>query len=176
MPQNEGLVTTLKGDGKAEVVIQPVSSGIPGASRRVNRHVCHCATNGSTITFEALNRVGADIGDVVSVSRDTSGLVKNAAVLLGIPGICLMIGITLATILYHVFVFPMIGGVGVAAGCLLIGIFLGVLLFRRMATDNLPVIDRIVRTRVEAASGHDENAFCIGPDQRTCNGCSGPFR
>jgi len=175
MPWNEGLVATLKKYGKAEVVIQPVSAGIPGASPQVNRHVCHCVTDGSTITIEAVNSVGAEVGDYVSVRRDTSGLVKNAAVLLGIPGICLMIGIALAAILFHVFVFPMIGGVAVAAVCLLMGIVLGVLLFRRVSTDNPPVIDHIIRARLDAASIYDETMFSKHCDSRGCDGCSGPF-
>ncbi|MBW1908344.1 MAG: hypothetical protein JRJ11_02215 [Deltaproteobacteria bacterium] len=58
MPRHEDFVATLKEDGKAEVIIQPGSMGVPGASPQINRRVCHCATDGSTITIEALNRVG----------------------------------------------------------------------------------------------------------------------
>ncbi|MBW1783004.1 MAG: SoxR reducing system RseC family protein, partial [Deltaproteobacteria bacterium] len=101
MPRYEGLVASVDKDGKAEVIIGPDSSGIPGASPRVNRHVCHCATDGSTLTIEALNRVGAGVGDRVIVSRDTAGLVKNAAVLLGIPLMALTAGIALAVFLIH---------------------------------------------------------------------------
>ena len=175
MPRNEGFVTTLKMDGKAEVVIQPVRSGIPGASPRVNCHVCHHATDGSTLTIEALNRVGAEVGDYVSVSRETSGLVKNAAALIGIPGGFLMIGVILAAVLMHGFVFPTIGGMVIAVVFLLVGIALGVRIFRRVSADNPPVIERILKTRLEAGSGNDEDPVCLRTESRTCQGCSGPF-
>ena len=175
MPRNEGFVTTLNVDGKAEVIIQPVRSGIPGASPRMNRHVCHHATDGSTLTIEALNRVGAEVGDYVSVSRKTSGLVKNAAALVGIPGVSLMIGIILAIVIMHGFVFPTIGGTVIAVVFFLPGIALGVRIFRRVSADNPPVIERILKTRLEAGSGYDEDSVCLKTDSRTCQGCSGPF-
>jgi len=99
MPCNEGFVATLKENGRAEVVIRPESAGIPGPSNRVNRHVCHCATGGSTVMIEALNGVGAEVGDYVSVRREASGLVKNAVCLLGVPLVGLILGIILAALL-----------------------------------------------------------------------------
>jgi len=93
MPRHEDFVATLKEDGKAEVIIQPGSMGVPGASPQINRRVCHCATDGSTITIEALNRVGAGVGDWVSVSRNATEMIRNAALLLGIPIIGLIAGL-----------------------------------------------------------------------------------
>jgi positive regulator of sigma E activity len=175
MSRYEGLVTSLKEDGRAEVVIQPISSGIPGASPRVNRHVCHCATDGSTITIEALNSVSADVGDRVVVNSDTSGLVKNAAVLLGIPLMGLFAGIALAAVFTHGFAFHMKGGIVAVASSFLLGIVIGVSVFKRTPAGGQPVIDRIVKAKVEATSVSEENR-CAGENiSSICDGCSGRF-
>ena len=171
MSQYEGLVTSLKKDGRAEVLIQPISSGIPGASPRVNRHVCHCATDGSTITIEALNSVGADVGDRVVVNSDTSGLVKNAAVLLGIPLMGLFAGIALAAFVTHGFAFHMTGGIVAVAVSFLLGIVIGVSVFKRASAGGQPVIDQIVKTRLEAASMFGEKRCARESGDRSCDGC-----
>lgn len=144
MPTNEGFVATLKKDGKAEVVIQPVSAGIPGASDCVNRHVCHCLTEGSTITIEALNRVGAEVGDYVTVLQGTSGLLKNAVALLGIPVMGLIGGILLAAFITDGFSFRIAGGMIAMAASLFFGIAIGVRIFRRVSAGNPPVIEQII--------------------------------
>lgn len=175
MPRYEGFVATLKKDGKAEVIIQPGSMCIPGASPRMNRHVCHCATDGSTITIEALNNVGAGVGDRVFVNSDTSGLVKNAAVLLGIPLMGLFAGIALAAVLTHGFAFHMTGGIVAVAVSFLLGIVIGVSVFKRVSAGGQPVIDQIVKIRLEAASMSGENRCAGERVNRSCDGCSGRF-
>ena len=171
MSRYEGLVTNLKEDGRAEVVIQPISSGIPGASSRVNRHVCHCATDGSTITIDAVNSAGADVGDRVFVNRDTSGLVKNAAVLLGIPLMGLFAGIALAAVLTQGFAFHVTVGIVAVAVSFLLGIVIGVSLFKRASAGSQPVIDQIVKTRLEAASIFGAKPCARETGDRSCDGC-----
>jgi len=175
MPTYEGLVTGVGANGMAEVVIQPISSGIPGASHRVNRHVCHRATDGSTITIEALNSAGATVGDRVLVSRDNSGLIKNAAVLLGIPLISLIAGIVLAAVITHGLAFHMTGGIIAVAAFFLTGIVIGLSVFKRLSAAGQPVIDQVVKTKVEAAFISDENR-CAGENiGSSCDGCTGRF-
>jgi hypothetical protein len=169
MPTNEGFVATLKKDGKAEVVIQPISLGIPGASARVNRHVCHCIADGSTFTIEAVNSVDAKVGDYVSVHRDTSGLAKNAAALLGIPLMGLIAGFLLAGFLTDGFSLCIVTGIIAIAACLSVGITIGVWTFRLISVSNLPIIDRIISTRLEAASGYDQTALCMATECRNCH-------
>jgi hypothetical protein len=175
MPRNEGFVATLKEDGKAEVVIQPLSSGIPGASPRVNRHVCHCATEGSTITIEAVNGVGAEVGDYVTVLRDTSGLLKNAAALLGIPLIGLIAGIILAAFLTDGFSFRIAGGIIAMAACLFSGVMIGVLTFRRVSVGNPPVIEHIIEKRWKGGLLFSGNQIRSVESNRDCNACAGSF-
>ncbi|MBW1798356.1 MAG: SoxR reducing system RseC family protein [Deltaproteobacteria bacterium] len=175
MPHYEGLVTSLKEDGKAEVIIQPGSMGITGASPQVNRRVCHCATDGSTITIEVLNSVGAGVGDWVSVSRNATETIRNAAALLGIPIIGIIVGIILATFLTDGFSFRIAGGIIAMAACLLSGIAIGVLIFRRVSAGNQPVIDRIIKTRLEAASTYGGDQYPLKTGNKTCDTCAGAF-
>ena len=175
MPTYEGLVTGVGANGMAEVIIQPVSSGIPGASRRVNRHVCHGATDGSTVTIEALNSAAAGVGDRVLVDRDTSGLIRNASVLLGIPLMGLFAGMALAAVITHGFAFHMTGGIIAGAAFFLSGVVIGVIFFKRLSAENQPVIEQIVKTKVEAASISRENR-CGGQNfGGTCDGCPTRF-
>lgn len=146
MSQHEGFVASLKQNGKADVVIQPDDPSIPCAPE-VSKRVCHCATDGSTVIVEALNRAGADVGDWVSVSRSPSPLMKNAATLLGIPAIGLMLGIAVAVFLNQRLAVNEAGAVFVAVAGLVLGSIIAWISYRRMSADNrlAPVITRIIR-------------------------------
>jgi hypothetical protein len=156
MPQYEGFVAGLKGDGKAEVIIRPGNPSIPGAPE-VSKKVCHCPTDNSSVTVEALNRAGAHVGDAVSISRNPRTLMKNAATLLGIPAIGLISGIVAGVILNQRFAVHPIGALAVAVAGLLLGIIVAVLRYRRVSADNLPVITRIIKTRLEMAASSNGN-------------------
>jgi hypothetical protein len=178
MSTNEGVVGTLKEHGMAEVVIQPVTAGIPGASARVNRHVCHCVADGSTITIEALNTVGAEVGDYVSVRRDTSALIKNAAALLGVPLMGILAGMILAALLTAGFSSHMETGMIVMAACLIPGITIGVLIFRRISPGNAPVIEKIIEKGRKGGPPAIDRPFCSVESNRDCSSCGdlqGPF-
>jgi hypothetical protein len=155
MPQYEGFVASLKGNGRAEVIIGPGKPCIPGAPE-VSEKACHCPTDSSNVTIEALNRAGARPGDLVSVWRSPAALLKNAAILLGIPTIGLISGIVAGVILDQGFAVHTSGAVLVVAG-LLLGIIVAVLRYRRVSADNLPVITRIIKTRLEMAASSNGN-------------------
>ncbi|MBC8458905.1 MAG: SoxR reducing system RseC family protein [Deltaproteobacteria bacterium] len=174
MPQYEGFVAGLKKNGKAEVVIQPCNAGIPGAPQ-LKDIVCHCATAGSTITIEVLNKADAGVGDWVSITQRPGALMKNAAILLGIPVVGLLAGIAVASIITHGFASHIAGGILVLTACLLLGIIIGVITYRRVSTGNQPVIDQIIRTRLNAISLLDDNQSPLQNRDRSCEGCSGPF-
>jgi len=175
MPRHEGFVATLKGDGKAEVIIEPGNMGVPGASPQINRHVCHCATDGSTITIEALNRVGAGVGDRVSISRNTNEMIRNAAALLGIPIIGLIAGIILAAFLTDGFSLRIAGGIIAMAACLLSGMTIGVLIFRRVSTGSQPVIEKIIEKRRPGDPLFSDRQYVLGESNKGCDTCAGPF-
>lgn len=156
MPQYEGFVACIKGDGRAEVIIGPGRPCIPGAPE-VSRKVCHCATDSSSVTIEALNRAGAGPGDLVSVKRSSAALLKNVAILLGGPAIGLISGIVAGMILNQRPAVHPIGAVLVAAAGLLLGIIVAVVRYRRVSDDNLPVITRIIKTRLKMAASSNGN-------------------
>jgi hypothetical protein len=171
MPTNEGFVATLKKDGRAEVVIQPVTAGIPGASARINRHVCHCVAEGSTVTIEALNAAGAQVGDYVSVRRDTSPLIKNGAALVGLPLISLIAGIILAVLFTDGFSSHMASGMIAMAACLIVGITIGALTFRRISPGNAPVIEKIIEKNWKGVLPAGGKPFCSVESARDCSSC-----
>ena len=175
MPRHEGFVATLEGEYRAEVIIQPGSMGVPGTSPQINRRVCHCATDGSTITIEALNKVGASVGDWVSISRNATEMIKNAALLLGIPIIGLITGIILAAFLTDGFSLRLTGGIIAMATCLFSGIAIGVLIFRRVSTGNQPVIEHIIEKRRHGDSLFSDNQCFSDKSNRGCDTCAGPF-
>jgi hypothetical protein len=150
MPVYEGLVASLMEDGKAEVVIRPGKPGIPGAPELTEK-VCHCATNGSTVRIEALNWVGADVGDWVLLSRRAGVLMKNVVALVGIPVIGGLSGLVAGAIFSGGFAFRLTASVVSAAVGLLLGLVIGVATYRRMSGDDQPVIRRIIRTRRDMA-------------------------
>jgi len=175
MPEYEGIVATLKEGGKAEVIIQPGNSGIPGVSKEVNSKVCHCTTDGSTITIGVENRAGAEVGDWVLISREKDALIRNAGALLGIPAIGGVLGVVAALILTVGFsagtgawiISPVCGG--------LVGIVSGVMVFRRISACSQPFISRIIKTRLEMAGMPADEQCPIRRTDGTCDTCSGSF-
>lgn len=171
MPEYEGYVAMLMADGRAEVVIEPGNPGIPGVSGEVNRRVCHCASNGSSFTVEALNNAGAQAGDRVVVGLNRGALVRNVAAALGPPLAGLVLGLALASFLTHGFARNIEGGVLVSGAVLFAGIIIGVLAFRRFSVESLPVVERIIMSRIEASSRSATPAWGED-DRRSCQGCS----
>jgi hypothetical protein len=177
MAQYEAMVLSIAGDSgedTAEVIIQPGSADIPGVSAEVNQRVCHCASDGSSVRIEAINTAGAEVGDLVLVTHDTSTLVKNAAFLVGIPGIGLILGIVLTGMVTNEFSDALMGGIFAGAGLFACGVGVGVLLYRRLSRGSRFIIDRIIRTRAETPGTLELKPACSARDNAFCRGCSGP--
>jgi len=172
MPGYEGMVTAVKEDGKAEVLIQPGSAGIPGASMEVNNKVCHCTTGGSSIRIDVENGVGAAVGDWVLVNRETGALVKNAVALLGIPFLSGTFGIFLALMLTTVLSLGAPSWIIFAAGGLLIGIVVGVSVYKRISAGSGPFINRVIKTQSEIASMPPGEHCTVRKSDGTCDACA----
>jgi len=151
MPEYEGFVASLKEDGKAEVIVQPETSGIVGAPE-VSKNVCHCASGSSQVTVEALNPVQADVGDRVAVEVKASVLIRNAGSLIATPLLALTLGWAVSLLLKDRYLF----GVPITFLCMFcslpLGITAGVLLYRHWSRRIFPSIIRIIQTREEMAS------------------------
>ena len=155
MPEYEGFVANLRDDGKAEVLIQPETTGIVDAPV-VSAKVCHCASGSSQVTMEALNPVQAAVGDRVTIEVTTSALMRNAGVLIGTPVLTLALGWVVSLLLGNSYLF----GISITFFCVFlslpVGVAAGVLLYRRWSRGNLPTIIRITQTRQEMASSFAE--------------------
>ena len=167
----EGLLTRCKEDGKAEVVIQPHSAGIPGATKRINARVCHCATPASTIRIEALNSAGAGVGDRVSISRDNPALMKNWGILLGIPLAGLISGIALAFLFTNSFSFHPFVGAALGIPIALSTVALSQVWYRKVPTDTQPVIDHIIQVGGETGKELCGESFSSINKSSGCDGC-----
>jgi len=175
MPRYDGIVTSLKGEDRAEVIIRPTTPGIPGTTEEVNRQVCHCVTDGSAITIEAVNVVGAGVGDWVSVRREIRAIMKNVATLLGVPVAGTTLGIVFAVIFTDNFAFRIGGGIiGIASG-LLLGIVCGVLFYRKVSGESEAFIEQVIKTRSEMAAMSGEDRCPLKKLSVQCDGCVGPF-
>ncbi len=169
MAQYEAVVASLLPNGRAEIVIRPDKPGIPDA-QEIARRVCHCATDNSIVRTEALNRAGASVGDLVSVSRKPYAVLKNVFTLIGLPLMAAIAGGLLGSRMGSAGM-----GIAVLAGALL-GIMLGLWSYRRGSAENMPVIDAVIQSRDkftdifpgQAGAGGKEPSGCqVGCDR--CN-------
>ena len=151
MPKHRGFVVSTRENGKADVIIRPGTPGIPNAPE-VSERVCHAPTDGSTVTVEAWNRIRAQMGDWVVVSQSPRTLRKNAATLLGIPGLGLVLGIAAGALAHQRLGLHPTGAVIIGAAILVLANFIAAVNYRRLSAGNLPVITRIIKTREELAT------------------------
>lgn len=170
MPQYEGFVTKTGRKGEAEVVIQPENARIIGAS---NLKVCHSASESSSICVKAENSVGAEVGDRVRIRRDGGALIKNAAALVGIPIMGLLVGLSASVILRHPLNISVSGQLFMACAGLLLGLFLGVFLYRRISGDPRLMIIQVIQGGSFTQSLTGEGLPCFQSGTSACEGCVG---
>jgi len=169
----EGIVTSLKENGKADVTILPPGAGVPGVSREINAKVCHCTSQGSNITVEALNSAGADVGDRVFLTRDTSTIVKNYGILLGTPLGGVGGGMAIAFLIADRF--PSAAPVAVATGILfaLIAFALSIAWYRKSSAGSDPVIEGILQAGKNDGAEMCGSVFPLVRNGHACRDCSG---
>ena len=144
MAKELGTVASITDDGWAQVVTdrKDACAGC-GAS-----HCCTSFGSNSEMVVKALNRAGARVGDLVSITLSSGAVVKGAAILYLIPVLGLMIGVLLAKQAAAGLPFGETATVMVLglAG-LVLGFVLTATLSRWMAARNTftPVIMRIVK-------------------------------
>jgi positive regulator of sigma E activity len=171
MTQYEGLVASLATDGKAEVMIRPGTPGIIGAPELTGK-VCHCASDGSAVTIEAINGVGAGVGDAVSISRTSGGPMKNAALLLGIPLLGGISGLVAGVILAGSLGDVVTTAVVTTLLGLLLGIVVGVSVYRRVSEESQFMVTKIIRSQAEMATLSAKSQSAPQGKTVSCDGCS----
>jgi YHS domain-containing protein len=151
MPESEGIVASVSEDGEAEVVIQESELCIHCASEI---EVCNCSGVSSRLVINALNSIGASVGDMVSISHKPGALMKSVAIFLVIPAIGLIAGFVTVPILNQSFTMDGIRTALIAAAGLSIGIIVSVLTYRRVSADIQPIISCKMEVDPATAAGH----------------------
>jgi sigma-E factor negative regulatory protein RseC len=146
MAEELGTVESITDDGWARVVTdrKDACAGC-GAS-----HCCTSFGSNSEMVVKALNRAGARVGDLVSITLSSGMVVKGAAILYLIPVLGLVIGALVAKQATDGLPFGETGNVIVfGLSGLVLGFILTTTISRWMAARNrfTPVIMRIVRPR-----------------------------
>jgi len=172
MPTYQGLVASVTGENRAEILITPGKQSIPGAPE-VSKKVCHACTDGSTVRIEAVNRAGAEVGDWVSLTRPSGTVKKNTTALLGLPllgaiigagaGLVLMVGLRVSA--PSLALCALLG--------LLSGLTVGIRLYRRLSEQNQLVVSRIIKKRTELPTLREDKQGIARKDDTACDLCSG---
>jgi len=148
MAQEQGVVAGIREDGWAHVVTERKDAcGDCGAS-----HCCVSFGSSSETVVKALNRAGAKVGDLVSVTLSSGTVIKGAAIVYVIPVVGLISGALIGASLNQRLPISETGAVatfGIAG--LFLGFIITALLSRWMSAHNrlTPVITRIIKRGVQ---------------------------
>ena len=158
MAQEQSVVASIREDGWAKVVTERRDAcGDCAAS-----HCCASLGSGSEMVTKALNRTGAGVDDLVSITLSSGTVVKGAAILYLIPVAGLMSGVVTGAGLSERLPISETGAVALLgfAG-LILGFIITGLISRRMSASSrlTPVITRIIRPAVKAP----ESSMAIDP-------------
>lgn len=142
MAQTRGLIKSVSEDGWAHVVV-PRNIACGGCSPSGG---CHGCIANAKMEIRALNKAGANEGDLVSIHLSSEIVLKGAAVLYLMPVGGLLIGAAAS-----VWINPIagIGNSGISIIMSFVGLLLGfavaALLSKRMSANDrlIPVISRI---------------------------------
>ena len=144
MAQEQGFVTSIREDGWAEVVAERKDACDDCGAK----HCCVSFGSSSEMVVKALNRAGAKVGDLVSITLTSGTVLKGAGVLYLIPLAGLMSGVLIGAGLYQRLAVRETGAAIVFgfAG-LFLGFILTALISRWMSAHNWlsPVITRIIK-------------------------------
>jgi len=144
MAQEQGFVTSIREDGWAEVVAERKD----GCDDCGAKQCCVSFGSSSEMVVKALNRAGAKVGDLVSITLSSGTVLKGAAVLYLIPLAGLMSGVVIGAGLHQRLAVSETGAAIVFgfAG-LFLGFILTALISRWMSAHNRlsPVITRIIK-------------------------------
>ena len=148
MAQEQGFVTSIREDGWAEVVAERKDACDDCGAKQC----CVSFGSSSEMVVNALNRAGAKVGDLVSITLSSGTVLKGAAVLYLIPLAGLMSGVLIGAGLHQRLAVSETGAAIVFgfAG-LFLGFILTALISRWMSAHNrlTPVITRIIKPSLQ---------------------------
>ena len=170
MAQEKGLVTAITDDGWAQVETDR------------NDACSHCTScrvsfgGNSEMTINAINRVGAGVGDLVSIHLSSGTIMKSAAILYLIPIAGLMSGAFLGDELSTRWVMSKTNTIALLSiAGLILGYTITTLLSRWMAARRTltPIITRIIRRGIVAPESSQAPYRRSPKDSRSIEGHTG---
>ena len=142
MKKTQGMVTAIHEDGKAQVAIR-TDDALPGCSSRTE-HCHHCSEGTSSLVIKVSNRVGAEIGDNVTVLFKSGAVLKSVLILLGIPMIGIVVGAVLGNSLYENSDLSQGGAFLAGTACFGVALFLAIMTYMHFSGDIQPYIDHVI--------------------------------
>ena len=143
MMYTRGLVTGIDKNGDAIVIMDRKSSCGGCSSDKIDH--CSACLSGSKIQAIALNEKHAEKGDIVSVSINTSKVLKGAAALYLIPVAGVIIGV-FAGASFHGALSETLASIIAGFAGLAVGFYIVRLISKKMNTDKamMPAINKII--------------------------------
>ena len=142
MKQAQGIVTSIEGQGKAQVSIL-TDDTLPGCSSRTE-HCHNCSEGTSSLVIKVSNRAGAGVGDNVSVLFKSGAVSKSVLILLGIPTIGILAGAILGSSLYEPSRLSQYGAFLAGASCFGFALVAAFLAYRHFSGELQPYIDEVI--------------------------------
>ncbi|MBW1697602.1 MAG: SoxR reducing system RseC family protein [Deltaproteobacteria bacterium] len=144
MAETKGFVVNINENGWAQVI----SERLDACAHCPAKNNCHSSCSSVKIETKALNKIGADIGNHVSISLSSGRAIKSAAALYLIPVSGLMAGAIFGGVIDTVLAINetlssiLFGSIG-----LILGFVLTLYISRKMSSNNqlTPVITRILK-------------------------------
>ncbi len=164
----KGTVVNEKEDGMVDVIIGPSQQSIPNVPETINERVCHCSSDSSNVIITAINRLGAEPGDFVNVTRSSSIILKNILFFLGIPLAGILIGLFIYFILKNGVFNPVSGFLSMLAG-LLCGVSIGYILYRKISAEEPFILNEIIAKAPDRTQTH-----VCKPNSPVCDSCTIP--
>ena len=140
MRASKGTVIHVQADGTAQV---RVGESGPAQGCASGSEQCHCAEEEAGLALRAENRAGAGVGDYVSVLFQPGAVLKSLLVLVGIPSLGILAGLIAGTALSEQPGLPT-HAFWAGAACFLLSVIGAVLVYRGIASQLQPVVDRIL--------------------------------
>lgn len=145
MKQAQGIVTAIAEQGKARVAIV-TDDTLPGCSSKTEH--CHqCSEGTASLVVKVFNRVGAGVGDSVTVLFKSGAVLKSVLILLGIPMTGILAGTILGNFLYGTYGVSQRGAFLAGAACFGFAVLSAFFTYRRVSADLQPYIDQVIPLR-----------------------------
>jgi YHS domain-containing protein/positive regulator of sigma E activity len=156
MRESQGYVMRTGPDGKAQVNIT-MDSG-KGCSAQTEH--CHCAEASPKLNVKVLNKAGAAVGDYVSIIFKSGAILKSVLILVGLPALGILMGAVTGTELNERSLVSLNQAIFAGAAFFAVAVLVAVLIYRSVAQELQPFVDRIITTGLGAGAFSAVDPVC----------------